>query len=368
MRTFRDIFKNSFEVQSTAHGRVNLIGEHTDYNGGFVLPTSIPQACHFFLRRRDDEHVHLADNNLETKSSTFSFQLGNEKLSRHWSDYIQGVTWLLRKEKMPISGFEALINSNVPMGSGLSSSAALEVSLLKGLNELFDLKLDGKIIAQFGQRVENEFVGARVGIMDQMCASFGTLGEALFIDTRDLSFKRLPLPLDEMDLLVINSGVAHSNAQGSYNKRRSECEMASSQLGISQLRDFKIEDLPKLEKLNDTLKRRARHVVTENDRVLKAVEVLKQRRFEELGELFRQSHLSMRDDYEVSVSEVDLLVDLANAQKDVFGARMTGGGFGGSIVALCKPGTAKKVAEKMTPEYESRTSRKSQVLVPPPSP
>jgi galactokinase len=366
MRTFTDIFKHRYEIESTAHGRVNLIGEHTDYNGGFVLPTSIPQFCKVHVARRNDKKVKLADNNWPEKSDlTYEYELGKEKLGKHWSDYIQGVTWLLQKEGYRIEGFECLLSSTVPIGSGLSSSAALEVSLIKGLNELFNLKIDGTTIAKLGQKVENDFVGARIGIMDQMCASLGTMGEALFIDTKDLSYKRLPLPLEEMELLVINSGVAHNHSQGSYNQRRSECEKACAQLGISQLRDLEISDLPKLNKLDDVLRRRARHVITENNRVLKAVSALEEKRFQDLGELFNESHTSMRDDYQVSVPEVDLLVDLAKSHSDVLGARLTGGGFGGSIVALCRPGTSKKIGQIVSREYEHRINRKAQVLVPP---
>jgi galactokinase len=367
MDTFIEVFGIPTQVKESAHGRVNLIGEHTDYNGGFVLPTCIPQASTVSLHRRPDNLVRLADNNLRIPEADpiYIYELGEESLSRHWSDYIQGVTWLLRKEGYDIGGFDCLIDSKVPMGSGLSSSAALEVSLLKGLNKLFDLKMDGVTIAKLGQRVENDFVGARIGIMDQMVASLGRMGEALFIDTKDLTFQHLPLPLSEMELLVISSGVTHSNSQGSYNLRRSECEQACEALGVAQLRDLDVSDLPKLEVLSEVLRRRARHVITENDRVLQAVKALKEKQFKKLGDLFNSSHQSMRDDYQVSIPEIDLLVSLANDQKEVLGARLTGGGFGGSIVALCKPGTSAQVGKIISEQYDKKTGLRAYVLVPP---
>ena len=208
------------------------------------------------------------------------------------------------------------------------------------------------------------FVGAMVGIMDQMVVSLGKPGEALFIDTRDLTYQSLPLPLNEVELLVINSGVAHSNANGDYNQRRAESEHACEQLGIKQLRDLGEADLDKLGKLPDNLARRARHVITENARVLSAVDALKARDYDRLGELFLASHASMRDDYLVSVPEIDTLVELCMKHSPVYGARLTGGGFGGSIVALTRMGTGREVGRLVSLEYRSRSGRQATVLVP----
>jgi galactokinase len=349
------------EVEAVAHGRVNLIGEHTDYNGGFVLPTCIPQSTHVRVRRRDDRVVVSTSHE---RDGMVRYHLGEELAQRQWGDYIQGVTAILASEGLAVGGFECHFSSSIPIGSGLSSSAALEVSLLKGLNELFELDLDGVRIARLGQKVENDFVGARVGIMDQMICSLGQLGEALFIDTRDLTTRRLTLPLTEMELLVISSGVFHSNSQGGYNQRRRECEDACRLLGVKELRDVTMDDMPKIEKLPKVSSRRARHVVSESDRVLKAVEALEARDFSLLGDLFLASHRSMRSDYEVSVPEIDLLVDLTMSHQAAYGARLTGGGFGGSIVGLTRPGHAGEIGEQVLREYKNRTGRTATVLIP----
>lgn len=363
---YSDIFKDESQVATFAHGRVNLIGEHTDYNGGFVLPTNIPQRTEVAVSKRNDREVHLFSANFaeRSKDAITTYTLGDEYLSRHWSDYVKGVTFILQKDGYKIGGFNCALLSNVPIGSGLSSSAALEVAVLKALSKLFNLNIDPVTIAKMGQRVENDFVGARIGIMDQMVASLGTMGEALFIDTRDLSYKNLPLPTSEMELLVINSGVEHSNVHGDYNQRRSECEQACAALKINQLRDLGVNELDRLKSLPEVLMRRARHVITENQRVLDAVEALKSGDYAKMGKLFAASHASMRDDYKVSIPEIDTLVELTSAESGVLGARLTGGGFGGSIVALLKPGLGRKVGETVLSRYKEKTGRTATILVP----
>lgn len=366
-KIFGDVFKSDPEITNFAHGRVNLIGEHTDYNGGFVLPTNIPQKTEVALTRRTDNQVHLYSVNFATQTGSpqiLTYILGDESVNRHWSDYIKGITFLLRKDGHEISGFNCALQSNVPIGSGLSSSAALEVAVLKGLTQLFKIKISPVEIAKLGQRVENDFVGARIGIMDQMVASLGTMGEALFIDTRDLSYKNLPLPISEMELLVINSGVEHSNVNGDYNQRRSECEQACAELKIQQLRDLSVADLDKLKILPDSLTRRARHVITENQRVLDAVKALQAGEYSKMGELFSASHASMRDDYKISTPEIDTLVEITANEAGVLGARLTGGGFGGSIVALLKPGLGRAIGERVISRYNQKTGKHATVLVP----
>jgi galactokinase len=349
-----------------ASGRVNLIGEHTDYNGGFVLPAAIPQRTIAVVARREDRHVRVWSSDVGGEQPQ-AFSLGAEERGRGWVDYVQGVTWALQRRGARIGGFELALVSNVPLGAGLSSSAALEVSVLRALRRLFDLELDDVTLAKIGQQAEVEFVGAPVGIMDQMAASLAPAEGALFIDTRTLAYEVVLLPAGT-GLVVINSGVAHNHAAGDYRTRRAECERAAAALGVRELRDVGVAETDRVMALPEPLGRRARHVVTENARVLEAVAAMKAGDAVRLGELFNASHDSQRDDYEVSVPEVDLLVDLARAEPSVFGARLTGGGFGGSIVVLVPEASAADVAARVAAEYERRSGRPATILVPTSSP
>jgi galactokinase len=342
---------------------VNLIGEHTDYNGGYVLPSAIPQRTTVQLTPRSDQIVRVFSE--QSGVDIRSFSLGSETPVRGWLDYIQGLTRELREAGHRLLGFDVHIDSAVPLGSGLSSSAALSVALLRALRSAFTLRLSDVEIALLGQRSENRFVGAQVGIMDPMACSLGQEGAALFIDTRTMEYRSVPLPPGG-ELVVIHSGVAHRHAAGDYNTRRGECEQAARLLGVGQLRDVDVSDLPRIAKLRQTLGRRARHVVTENQRVLDTVEALGRGDWKTVGRLFRESHASQRDDYEVSVSEIDLLVDLASQDRDVFGARLTGGGFGGSIVIAAKAGTGSQVGRRIAAAFADRTGHTPAVLVPAP--
>jgi galactokinase len=363
MSTFHDLFGRPPEVHADAPGRVNLIGEHTDYNGGFVLPTAIPQSTRVEIARRPDDLVQALSTGVPDAAGIVSYRLGAEKAGRGWLDYVQGVTHVLRSAGHPLHGFDLRIASAVPIGSGLSSSAALEVSLLRGLRSAFSLAIDDVQLARLGQRAENEFVGAQCGIMDQMAASLADTHTALFLDARSLEYQRVPLPAGA-DLIVLNSGVAHDHAAGDYNTRRAECEQASRLLGVSQLRDLGLADLPRLDAIPEPFRRRARHVVTENDRVLKAVAALRRGDLNYLGELFHESHRSMRDDYEVSVAEIDLIVEIAHDNSQVYGARLTGGGFGGSVVMLAHAGTGPAVAQRIARPYAAISGRTPTILVP----
>jgi galactokinase len=347
-------------VRAEAPGRVNLIGEHTDYNGGFVLPAAIPQRTRVELTTGSDQDVEVWS---ATVGDRQRYRLGDERPGRGWLDYVQGITSVLASAGHRIGGFTARIESNVPLGSGLSSSAALEISLLRAIRDAFELSLTGEAMARLGQRAENEFVGAPVGIMDQMAAAFADESHALFLDTRTLTYERVPLPA-AATLLVIDSGVAHQHAGGDYRTRRAECERAAALLGVRQLRDVELADLPRIAELPDPLSRRARHVVTEDARVLETVAALRAGDLESVGRLFSASHASMRDDFEVSVPSVDLLVRIAEAQPAVYGARLTGGGFGGAIVALARPEGARATADRIAAEYARESSQRGTVLVP----
>jgi galactokinase len=364
--TLQDRFANAFgrppEVAVSTPGRVNLIGEHTDYNDGFVLPLAVPLRARIAGAHRDDD-LALVTSRERDDGRVAEYQVGRERRGKGWLDYVQGVSAVLAGAGHRLGGFALAIESDVPLGSGLASSAAVLVATMRALRELFALDLDDVTLARLAQRAEVDFVGARVGIMDQLCASLGDESHALFVDTRSLAYERVQFPA-ELELAVINSGVTHSNAAGEYNTRRSECERACSLLGVASLRDLSTADLPRIDALPDPLAGRARHVVTENQRVLDTVAALKEGRLDALGGLLAASHRSMRDDYQVSVGEIDLLVALADANSDVIGARLTGGGFGGSIVALTPAGRAASAGQAIVAEYRARSGRPGRLLVP----
>jgi galactokinase len=365
MSSFESLFDRPAEVVADAPGRVNLIGEHTDYNGGFVLPTAIPQRTRVELATRSDQAVRVWSSAKRKRQGILTYRLGAEAPRKDWLDYIQGTTKILRTDGHNLQGFDARIESAVPLGSGLSSSASLTVSLMRALRRAFSLSLEDVPMARIGQRVENEFVGARVGIMDPMAASLANLGTALFLDARALTFERVPLP-DGADLVVLHSGVVHRLAGGDYNTRRSECERACEMLGVRQLRDLDAGDLARVARLPEPLNCRARHVISENGRVLSAVEAIRGGDLVRLGHLFYVSHESMRDDYQVSVPEIDLIVELARADPAVYGARLTGGGFGGSVVMLARAGTGFAAAERIAGVYAQRSGCRPRILVPGP--
>lgn len=342
---------------------MNLIGEHTDYNGGFVLPMALPQRTHVELTPRADGFVRAWSDGAPPGQRHAEFTLGTERSGRGWVDYIQGVTATLRRDGHQFLGFELRARSDVPPGSGVASSAALTVALLRAMREAWRLDLDDVQLALVAQRAENEFVGARVGVMDPLVASLGDDQAALFVDTRSLAYERVPLPAGA-ELAVIHSGLPHRHATGEYNARRAQCEDACELLGVAQLRDLTAADLPRLAGLPDRISRRARHVVTENARVLAAVDAMRAGNLGRLGQLFDESHRSMRDDYEVSTPEIDLLVELAWAQPGVYGARLTGGGFGGSIVVIAARGSGQTVADRIVANYLARTSHAARILMP----
>jgi galactokinase len=363
MNDFQTLFGRPPVASAEAPGRVNLIGEHTDYNGGYVLPTAIPQRTRVELAPRSDDTVRVASTDVPGAKAVEEYRHGAECPGRDWLDYVQGITKVLREAGQGFPGFDARISSRVPIGSGLSSSAALEISLLRALRAAFGLQLNDVEMALLGQRAENRFVGARCGIMDQMAACLADEHTALFLDAHSLAYRRVPLP-PGADLVVLNSGVAHDHAAGDYNTRRAECEAAARLLGVSQLRDVGPADLSRVEALPEPQRRRARHVVTEDERVLAAVKALEQGDLPELGTLFFESHRSLRDDFEVSVPAIDLIVELAKAEPEVYGARLTGGGFGGSAVMLTRAGSGAAVAHRIAREYRERSGRVPTILVP----
>ncbi len=360
-RSFEETFGGAPELEAGAPGRVNLIGEHTDYHGGLVLPTVLPLTTRVLLRRRPGSHVRAMSKAASNEIATY--EIGRERLTDSWVDYLQGATVLLGKRRITVPGFDLLVSSTIPIGAGVSSSAALVISVLRALRAAFRLDLDDFELAEIAHAVETDFVGAPVGIMDPLVCSVGKPGEALFIDAGALTWEALRLPTG-LDLVVIDSGVPHRHASGEYIQRRRESFTAAGELGVERLGLLGVDALPRVEKLDPLLARRARHVITENQRVRDAVTAIRENTLVRLGELFNASHTSMRDDYEITTPDIDRLVALAQANPAVYGARMTGGGFGGAIVVLAAEGRGREAATDILGRYHRNGDRHGSVLVP----
>jgi galactokinase len=361
----RQSFSRQFPAHKTpprifrAPGRTNIIGEHTDYNDGFVLPAAIDRATYLAIAPRES---HVLRIHSEHFSETVSFNL-RETLAtprRDWTDYVRGVAILLKESGIPVQSADILIRSDVPLGAGLSSSASLEVATAFALIALANRDLPKIEIAQLCQRAENEFVGAHVGIMDQFVSCFGQSNHAIFLDCRSLAHQAVPLPTN-VRLIMCNTMVKHEIASGAYNERRGDCDEAVARLenvvpGIRALRDVTPDLLQQhANLLPDLLYRRARHVVTENARVLAAREALLNNNLESLGALMQKSHASLRDDYEVSCNELDVMVNIANNFPGCIGSRMTGGGFGGCTINLVLTDQVEQFAIHIREGYQGAT-------------
>lgn len=358
---------NNFPRNFRAPGRVNLIGEHTDYNDGFVMPAAIDLSVFVRVSPR-------ADRKLEIRSESFSDQIEfdldepNPAPRHHWSDYPVGVAVMLQRAGHRLRGAHLAIRGEVPLGSGLSSSAALEVATACALIANSELTIDRRELALLCQKAENEFVGAHVGIMDQFIALFGEAQRALLLDCRSLEYNLLPLP-DTVSLVICNTMVKHALASSAYNERRAQCEagvkhLSSSLPQVKALRDVTIEELERFGRdLPEVVYRRCRHVVTENARVLSAAEALNEGDLRKFGQLMAESHRSLRDDYEVSSEELDLMVELAAAREGVYGARMTGGGFGGCTINLVDVTNVDQFQRTVANEYERITNLRPEIYV-----
>lgn len=333
----------------SAPGRVNLIGEHTDYNDGFVLPFAIPQRTVAAVGLRDDDRGRVrvgstfaaepVEVRLDELDALFPTAPGTHPVVPEWAAYPLGVAWALRQavtDSRAFRGIDIAIASDVPVGAGLSSSAAIEGATASALNDLWHAGLDRTALARVGRRAENEAVGAPTGIMDQMASMLGEPDTAIFLDCRSLEAEPVPLGVAEAGLaiLVIDTRVKHAHSTGGYRERRASCELGASIMGVPALRDVSIADLPRAEELMDDVTfRRVRHIVTENQRVLDTVQLLREQGVRAIGDLLVASHASMRDDFEISIPELDTAVDTALAA-GALGARMTGGGFGGAAIAV----------------------------------
>ena len=358
---FRRVFDRPPEGIWSAPGRVNLIGEFTDYNDGFVLPLALPFAAQACAARRDDDLVRVASAQRSESGESSVVEVPFARLepgtSGGWASYVLGVVWALRKAGAELKGVELFIDSEVPIGAGLSSSAALECSVALALHDLYDLPLSRQELALVAQRAENEYVGVPTGIMDQTASLLCRSGHALFFDTRTFEVRQVPLDLEPagLTILVVNTGVKHALGNSAYADRVRDCRRAAEELGVAALRDVAPEtmDTALAQITDDVVRSRARHVISEQSRVLEVVRLLESGRPAEVGPVLSVGHRSLRDDYEVSCAELDTVVDVA-VESGALGARMTGGGFGGSAVVLVGLARAETVATAIAKAFAAR--------------
>lgn len=345
-----------------APGRVNLIGEHTDYNDGFVMPFAIDREAVVAGSVRDDRTINVVALDIG-ESATIDLGAPPVKLRKSWVDYIEGTARCVAERFGTISGADIILTSTVPIGAGLSSSAAIEIAVGYTLLSLNDIPIDRSELALAAQQAEHEFAGTRSGIMDQFTAVFAVSGNAMLLDCRSLEIESIPVEFDATEVVVIDTRVKHDLASSAYNTRREECEtgvrlLAEQTEGLTSLRDVTAADLETYgDRLPDNIFRRCRHVVLENSRTLDAARAFKDREFVRAGKLMTESHVSLRDDYEVSSPELDHLVETALAVDGVFGARMTGGGFGGCTVNLVKKNAVEELRVRSMASYLRRFGR-----------
>lgn len=360
------VFQRSFgsepDLFVRAPGRVNLIGEHTDYNDGFVLPCAIDYETVVALQRRDDDKVVVIAADYANQRDEFSLTQPIEAhADQMWSNYVRGVVKYLLEKGLVLKGLNMVVSGNVPQGAGLSSSASLEVAIGEAFNQAYQLGLSPAAIALNGQEAENKFVGCNCGIMDQMISASGEKDHALLLDCRSLETRLVKMP-EDLAVLIVHSNVKRGLVDSEYNTRREQCETAARHFGVKALRDVSLAQLQQaaeLGKLEPVVYQRARHVITENARTLAAADALAMGDLEKMGALMAESHTSMRDDFAITVPAIDTLVEILQSHiGNEGGARMTGGGFGGCVVALLRPAQVDAVIAAVAEEYPEKTGLK----------
>ncbi|MFM2484930.1 galactokinase [Celerinatantimonas yamalensis] len=368
-RTFKSQFGHPPELDVQAPARVNLIGEHTDYNDGFVLPCAIDYNTVVSATKRTDKLIKVVAVDYNNQCDSFS---ASTDLTPHpdylWANYVRGVVKFLCQRGYSFDGAELVISGNIPQGAGLSSSASLEVAIGETFNQLYQLGIDGKTIALIGQQAENQFVGCNCGIMDQFISSLGEAGKALLIDCRSLNTQAVTMP-EGIDVVIVNSNIKRGLVDSEYNTRRAQCEQAAEFFAVTALRDVTLEEFEARHKeLDAVVAKRARHVISENARTLEACVALSAADLPRLGELMAQSHQSMRDDFEITVPAIDTLVTIIKHQiGDRGGVRMTGGGFGGCVVALVPQALTEQVCQAVRAEYPKASGLEATIYVCEPS-
>ncbi len=354
VEAFRRRFRADPALVVRAPGRVNLIGEHTDYNDGFVLPLAINRAIWLALRPRADEYVFVESVDF---GEYVEFSLNEMIRGRHapWAEYIKGMAWALTEHGYPLRGWEGIVAGDVPIGAGLSSSAAIEMATARAFTALAGLEWDAAAMAKIGQKTENHWMGVNSGIMDQMISAGAEAGSALLIDCRWLTLTPAPLP-PATAVVILDTATRRELTHSGYNERRAQCEAAAAHFGARALRDVTLSQFIAGSAGLDVLPlKRARHVISENARTLQAAAAMRAGDAAELGRLMNDSHISMRDDFEITISQIDTMVEIAQAQPGCYGARMTGGGFGGCCVALVESAQTEAFSSAVTAAYTQAT-------------
>jgi galactokinase len=358
-QSFSTYFNAKPQFIVRAPGRVNLIGEHTDYNDGFVLPMAIDRAFWIALSPRADSQVRVRSLDLEVDSA---FELHSMAKGEGWLEYLKGVANELQKAGHALKGFDAVMTGDVPRAAGLSSSAAVELATARAFAAVSGFVWDAAKMAKISQKAENEWVGVNCGIMDQMASAACKEGFALFLDCRTLEYQHAPLPKNT-SVVILDTSTRRGLVDSAYNERRSQCEEAAHWFGVKALRDVSVDEFERSNGLSEVVMKRARHIITENARVLEAVDVMKAGNVKRLGELFNASHNSLRDDFEVTNEALDQIVECAQQQSSCYGARMTGAGFGGCAVALVQEENAREFTNAVSAAYKQRSGLDASVYV-----
>ncbi len=362
--TLQRNFQREFDTLPTfivrAPGRVNLLGEHTDYNDGFVLPMAIDHAVWIALRPRQDRQVRVYAQNFNEK---IIFSLDTLEKDTGWGEYLKGVAFALQNASFLLKGWDGVMFGDVPVGAGLSSSAAVEIAATRAFSLASGYEWDARRMALIGQRAEVDWVGVNSGIMDQMVSAAAREGQALFLDTRSLTYKHIPLP-EEAAVVIMDTTTRRGLVDSEYNTRRAECEEAAEKLGVKALRDANMALLnEKHASIREVVFRRARHIITENQRVLDAIDALREGKLDVVGEYFNASHASLRDDFEVTNDALNWIVEIAQSQPGCYGARMTGAGFGGAAVALVRQEDVGAFTEAVKGAYKLKSGRDAQIYI-----
>jgi len=362
--TFQQYYGEAPTLVAHAPGRVNLIGEHTDYNEGFVFPAAINFGTWVAASKRDDNEISVTAMDYDNQQNQFALSDIQYDEEQGWANYVRGVVKVLKESMPDFGGANLLVTGNVPQGAGLSSSASFEVAILKAISALYELPLDGVKAALLGQKAENTFVGCSCGIMDQLISAMGNEGMAMLLDCQSLAIEHSPLP-DSHQIVIINSNVKRGLVDSEYNLRRQQCEQGASLLGVASLREANIDMLESAKAhMPEVVYRRARHIITENARTLKASQALKTGDIATVSKAMAESHVSMRDDFEITVRPIDYLVEIIDEVLGTSGGvRMTGGGFGGCVVALAPTDKVEAVKQVVANKYFDETGYNADIYV-----